>query len=180
MGAVASRGRPSESEIRFPDEHVAALARLYREHPAWRQAAARLSDHSTSAVWFRHRPGEPWHLVREGGETRLRPGRPPDPDFVFLFAPASIHELAAAGREVGEFAVRLFELMIDPDEERQIGFRITAPFARLARRGYVRLLLGSGPRVAAFAASHGVRGVVSLRNLVRGLARAEPFDWEEG
>jgi hypothetical protein len=54
------------------------------------------------------------------------------------------------------------------------------PFARLARRGYVRLLLGSGPRVAAFAARHGARGILSLRNLVRGLARTEPFDWEEG
>ena len=177
-GGVASRGRPSESEIRYPDEHVAALARLYREHPAWRQAAGRISEESTSAVWFRHRPGEPWQLVREGGETHLRPGHAPDPDFVFLFGPTSIGALADAGREVGDFALRLFELMIDPDEERRVGFRIAVPFVRLARRGYVGLLLGSGPRVAAFAARHGVRGVLSLRNLVRGLARAEPFDWE--
>jgi hypothetical protein len=162
----------------YPDEHVAALARLYREHPAWRAAAARLHEQSTSGVWFRHRPGEAWHLAREDGETRLRPGRVEDPDFMFRFSPASIVALGEAGSRIDDFAVRLFELMLDPDEERRIGFRIVASFGRLLRRGYVRLLLEAGPRVAAFAASHGVTGLRAIRNLVVELARREPQPWE--
>jgi hypothetical protein len=164
----------------YPDPHVAALARLYRRHPAWRAAARYVAAESTSAVWFSHRPGEPWHLTRAGGETRLLPGPTPDPDFVFRFTPASIEALAEAGHDLGDFAVRLFELMIDPDAERRIGFRIVAPFGRLLRRGYVRLLLGSGPRVTAFAARHGVIGLGSLRRLVRALRRSDPFEWETG
>jgi hypothetical protein len=174
------RSAGAGAEVAHPDEHVAALAKLYREHAAWRSAARQIREGSSSAVWFSHRPGEPWHLVREGGETWLRPGRATDPDFVFRFTPDAIHELGRAGRDVGDFALRVFELMLDPREERRIGFRIAAPFADLARRGYVSLLLSSGPRVLAFAARHGVKGLVSLRRLVGALRRTEPFDWERG
>lgn len=157
---------------------MATLARLYREQPAWRAAAAGIQEGSRCAVWFSQRPGEPWHLVREAGETWLRPGGVDRPDLVFRFTPAAIRELARAGEDIAEFAVRLFELMIDPDEERRIGFRIAAPFSRLLHGGYVRVLLDAGPQVASFAASHGVHDLASLHDLVRWLARAAPFAWE--
>ena len=160
------------------DPHVAALTRLFRSHPAWRAAAAHITDGSTSNVWFLHRPGEPWHLVRERDETWLRPGPAAHPDFVFRFSPAAIGELEQAGDQVGEFAVRLFELMLEVDPERQVGFRIVAGFTRLLRRGYVGLLLSSGPQVAAFAARNGVTGLTSLRRLVSAMRRSEPHDWE--
>lgn len=159
------------------DAAVAELSRLFREHPAWREAARHLKPECTSAVWFPHRPGEPWHLVHEGECARLRPGPDPDPDLVFRFPPGAVQALARTRGGVGEFAVRLFELMIDPDPERHVDFRIVAPFWRLARRGYVRLLLAAGPRVAAFGVSHGVRGLADLRRLVRGLRR-DPFEFE--
>lgn len=161
-----------------PDAIVAALDRLFRDHPAWRKAARRIRPAATSAVWFRHRPGEPWHLVREGGGARLRPGRAPDPDFVFRFAPESVRALESAGETVGDFAVRLFELMIDPDPSRRVELRIAASFPRLLRRGYVDLLFAAGPQVSAFAARHGVRGLGALARLVSALRRREPFDWE--
>jgi len=163
----------------FPDASVATLARLYREHPAWRRAADRLDPHATSGVWFSHRPGEPWRLVREGGTTQLQRGRAPDPDLVFRFTPAAIDALAEAGDEIPDFAIRLFERMIDPDPARRVGFRAVASFPRLARRGYVRLLLqDGGPRVLAFAARHGITGIGALRRIVASLARMGPYDWE--
>jgi hypothetical protein len=171
---VASRPVPDAAS----DPHVAALTRLFRSHPAWCAAAARIAEGSTSGVWFLHRPGEPWHLLREGDESWLRPGLAERPDFVFRFSPASIRELEQAGDQVGDFAVRLFELMLEPEPERQVGFRIVAGFTRLLRRGYVGLLLSSGPRVAAFAARNGVTGLASLRRLVNALRRSEPWDWE--
>ena len=67
------------------DPHVERLAWLFREHPAWRDAARHVSDESTSRVLFTHRPGERWHLARERGVSRLLPGDVPDPDFVFRF-----------------------------------------------------------------------------------------------
>ena len=160
------------------DPHVAALMQLFRSHPAWRAAAARIAEGSMSGVWFLHRPGEPWHLVREGGESWLRPGSAARPDFAFRFSPASIRELEQAGDQVGDFAVRLFELMLEPEPERQVGIRIVAGFTRLLRRGYVGLLLSSGPRVATFAARNGVTGLASLRRLVNALRSREPHDWE--
>ncbi|NNL67783.1 MAG: hypothetical protein HKP30_16155 [Myxococcales bacterium] len=162
----------------YPDAHVAELARLFREHPAWREAARRIRGGATSSVWFSHRAGEPWHLARSGPDTVLLPGAAPDPDFVFRFTPASIGELAAAGDTVGDFAVRLFELMIEPDPERRVALRIVAAFPRLVWRGYVDLLFAAGPRLLAFAARHGVTGLGSLRRAVNALRRQQAFDWE--
>ncbi|HKJ24118.1 MAG TPA: hypothetical protein VKB65_04800 [Myxococcota bacterium] len=163
----------------FPDASVATLARLYREHPAWRSAADRLDPRATSGVWFSHRPGEAWRLVRQGGTTHLLRGRARDPDLVFRFTPAAIDALAETGDGVADFAIRLFELMIDPDESRRVGFRAVASFTRLARRGYVRLLVqDGGPRVFAFAASHRIAGLGALRRLVAGLVQMGPYDWE--
>jgi hypothetical protein len=163
----------------FPDASVEKLARLYREHRAWRAAADVLDPRATSGVWFSHRPGEPWRLVREDGTTVLRRGRARDPDLVFRFTPAAIDALADAGDDVADFAIRLFELMIDPDESRHVGFRPVASFWRLAQRGYVRLLVQrGGPRVFAFAARHGIGGLAGVRRLVGALGRLEPFDWE--
>jgi len=106
-------------------------------------------------------------------------GRARDPDLVFRFTPAAIEALAESGDGVADFAIRLFELMIDPDESRHVGFRAVASFARLARRGYVRLLVqDGGPRVFSFAARHGIAGLGALRGIVAALAQRGPYDWE--
>jgi len=171
-----------EDDVRDAEGHsdptVAEVARLFREHPAWRRAAGYIGEGCTSAVWFRHRPGEPWHLVRMEEGARLKPGAPRDPDFVFRFSPGAVRDLSDVEGGMDEFAVCLFARMIDPDPERHVDFRVVSPFWRLARRGYVRLLLAAGPRVAAFGASHGLTGLADLRRLVRSLRRG-PFDFEE-
>ena len=161
-----------------PDEWTERLARLYREHPAWRSAARRLVAAATSTVYFSHRAGEPWHLEQREGETRLLPGAAPDPDFVFRFTPDSIERLEAVTGGVGDFAVELFTLIAEADPDEGVGLRIVAGFPRLVRRGYLGLLLASGPRVVAFGATHGVRTVGALRRLVARLRDSGPADWE--
>lgn len=161
------------------DPTVQALAMLFREHPAWRRAARRLAGRAESAVFFSHRPGRPWRLVRRRGETLLLEGRAHDPDFVFRFTPPSVERLAAvAGDDIGDFAVELLSCIVDPDESRAVGFRIVAPFTRLVRRGYVRLLLAAGPKLVAFGAARGVRSIGELRRLVAAMRRARPAAWE--
>ena len=160
------------------DPHVERLAWLFREHPAWQAAARRVSDESTSRVLFTHRPGERWHLAREQGESRLRPGDVGDPDFVFRFTPEAIERLAGVEGSVGAFAVELFGLIAGDDPRARVDLRIAAPFQRLVRRGYVGLLLASGWRVVAFGASHGVRTLGQLRRLVERLATRGPEPWE--
>jgi hypothetical protein len=160
------------------DPHVERLARLFREHPAWCQAALLLRDEATSRVLFRHRPGERWRLVREAGETRLLPGDASDPDLVFRFPPAAIERLARAEGSIGDFAVGLFGLVVTDDPDSRVDLRVAAPFSRLARRGYVRLLVAAGVRVLAFGARHGVRSLGELRRLVERLAARPPEAWE--
>lgn len=160
------------------DLHVAQLAALFRDHRAWRAAAALLGEGATSAVYFAHRPGEPWRLVRRDGVTLLEPGAADDPDFVFRFSPEAIAELAAVHGGIGAFATVLFALIVDADEPRRVGFRIAAGFPRLVARGYLRLVLAAGPEVVRFGLAHGVATLRGLRRMVEELRARPPEPWE--
>ena len=159
-------------------DEVDELARLFREHPAWRAAAHRVDDASTSDVYFSSRPGKAWHLARREGETLLCTGRSADPDFVFRFTPGAVERLADVEGGPGSFAVELFRLMTESDPSVRVDFRIAAPFARLLRRGYLTLLASGGFRVLAFGASRGVHTLADLRALVARIYSSHPEPWE--
>jgi hypothetical protein len=162
------------------DEFVGRLARMFRENPAWVDAAKRMESGARSTVCFSHLPGEPWHLERSNGETRLLPGAASHPDFVFRFTPESIERLAAIDGGIGDIAVELFKLIATERSQRRIGFRVVASFPTLVQRGYLGVLAAGGRRVLAFGASRGVRTLADLRRLVERAREAEPQDWEFG
>jgi hypothetical protein len=112
--------------------------------------------------------------VRRRGQTLLVRGRARAPDFAFRFTPAAVARLAAVNGDIGDFAVELFSRILEPRGARRIGFRVIAPFAQLARRGYVRLLLAAGPKLVAFGAARGVRTLAELRRRVGEMREAAP------
>jgi hypothetical protein len=161
------------------DPWIARLARLFREHPAWREAARFIDSRAASNIFFTHLPGQAWHLERRGEETLLLPGAAPDPDFVFRFAPGAIERLEAVRGEAGDFAAELFLLALAEDRETRVDLRVAAGFPRLLRRGYVRLLLAAGPRVRALGAAHGIAGLADLARLVAHTRRVDVDSWEK-
>ncbi len=163
---------------RTSDPAVARLAELFRAHPAWVAAARSLSDSSTSRVFFSHRPGEAWHLARRKGETLLLAGDTADPDLCFRFPRGAIERLASTRGGIGDFAVELLGLIATDEPDLHVDLRIAAPFARLARRGYLALLLRGGPKVLAFGAAHGVRTLTALRRFVATQSTGGPAPWE--
>jgi hypothetical protein len=160
------------------DATIERLARLFRTHPAWCEAARMVDQRSTSNVFFTHRPGEPWHLERCDDETLLLPGAASDPDFVFRFAPGAIERLESAGSRIGDFAAELVTRMMSEDAETRVDLRIAVSFPRLLRRGYVRLLLAAGPRLRAIGAARGISGVQSLARLVARMRKPMGEPWE--
>ena len=163
-----------------PDARVRRLADLFRSHPAWTRAAALLSEQACSNVRFQHRPGEVWHLARVAGETRLEPGGLPDADLELGFPPGAIERLEATGGGIGAFAVALFGLAVEPDPSLRVDLRILAPFSRLVRRGYLRLLVAGGPEVLAWGAAHGVRTLGELRRWIAGVRRGSAVSSSSG
>jgi hypothetical protein len=160
------------------DPWVERLARLFREHPAWREAARLVDRRATSDVFFTHRPGEAWHLERRGDETLLLPGPAAEPDFVFRFAPGAIARLESVQGDAGDFAAELFALVASEDPDARVDLRIAARFPRLLRRGYVRLLLAAGPRVRALGAERGICGLQDLASVVARLRGAPSESWD--
>jgi len=156
------------------DPTIAKLAWLFSEHPVWADAMERIADGSVSAVYFSHRPGEPWHLIIESGAVHLRPGPIRNPDFVFRFSPQSVDKLAAVQGGIDAVAVELFDLIL-ADE---IGFRINASFWRLIRHGHLRLVLEAGPKVFAYGARHGVRTLGQLRAVAKSVSSSRQAAWE--
>lgn len=161
------------------DDYIARLARLFLEHPVWVEAAKRISANATSTIFFSHNPGQAWHLENRDGEILLLPGAAEDPDFVFRFTPAAVQRLEGVDRGMDDFAVELFRLMLEESIDEGVGLRIVASFPRLLRRGYVRLLLASGPGVLAFGAAQGVLNLRGLKRLVASTRSLEPLDWEK-
>ena len=157
---------------------MCTLARLFREHPAWVEAARHVDDRAESAVFFAHLPGRQWRLVRRRGRTKLLRGAARDPDLVFRFTPAAVTRLAAVRGDVGDFAVELFSRMAERQRAQRVDFRVAASFRRLAERGYVRALLAAGPKVLTFAVAHGVVTLGQLRTLVERSRRKGPARWE--
>jgi hypothetical protein len=160
------------------DPSVERLVRLFREHPAWQQAARFIDRRATSNVFFSHRPGEAWHLERRGDETLLLPGATPDPDFAFRFTPGSIERLEAVRGDAGDFAAELFELAMSEDSRTRVELRVASSFSRLVRRGYVRLLLAAGSRVRAIGAAHGILGLKDLARFAMRSRRSARHRWE--
>ena len=160
------------------DPWIDRLARLFLEHASWQDAARKIDRRATSTIFFTHRPGQPWHLERRGDETHLLPGAARDPDFVLRFPPGAIARLEAVHDGAGAFAAELFELMLTADPETHVDLRIVAPFRRLLLRGYVRLLLTVGSRVAALRRRHGIVGVKGVARLVALARTSRPEAWE--
>lgn len=159
---------------RAGDASTRRLAALFAHHPAWIRAAGALDPAATSNVYFAHRPGEQWHLATRDGVARLGRGAVRDPDLVFRFSPAAIDRLEGVEGEIGDFAVALFEQILGGE----VDLRVRAPFTRLAKRGYVKLLLLGGAPVLAFGARQGVRTLGGLRRMVAELRESRPADWE--
>ena len=164
--------------VESSDPWIARLARLFREHPAWRQAARFVDSRATSNVFFTHCPGQSWRLERRGDETLLLPGAARDPDFVFRFTPGAIERLEAVRGDAGDFAAELFLLAMQEDPETRVDLRIVAGFSRLLRRGYVRLLLAAGPRVRALGTARGILGLSDLARMVARMRRVRGDSWE--
>lgn len=154
------------------------LATLFGGHPEWVAAAAYLDPRASTTVYFSHRPGEAWRLEERGGGIRLLPGSAHDPELVLRFSPGAVERLAAVSGGIGDFAVAVFERLLDDDPAERMDIRIVAPFWRLVERGYVRLLLAAGPQVLRFGLVHGVRNLSDLRQLVGRLREREPEGWD--
>lgn len=157
----------------YSDIHVSKLARFFHSHPAWVAAAKNVVDGASSRVYFSHVPGE-FHLLRHDGQSLLLPGPTSDPDFAFRFTPSSIDAITAESGDVGDFAVALFRAIVDRNPEEQVGFHVVAPFRRLLVRGYVGLLLKSGPKVLRYGATHGITTVGDLRRFLAQTRVSDP------
>jgi hypothetical protein len=160
------------------DPHVSQLRQLFLTHPAWRKAASSIKEGSQSRVYFSHVDGE-FHLLRKDGDSHLLEGTASDPDLAFLFTPKAIERLSAVESEdPADFAVELFDSILNEEPDEQVGLRVVAGFTKLISRGYVKLLFKSGPRVMAYGKTRGVTGVTGLRKFLK-QARASDPRWAQ-
>lgn len=153
-------------EFTYADPTVDRLRSFFRDNPIWQKAAEVIDQKSTSRVTFRHRPGEEWRLLRRRERTVLEPGLAADPDFAFHFSEGAVDRITAVEGDIADFAIELFSAALDTNEETSLGLEVIAPFGRLFRRGYVRLLWAGGGALLAFGARNGIRSIGELRDLV--------------
>ena len=160
-----------------PPQTVKQLADFFRYHPTWIEAARPVKDGSNSEVFFAGFT-QPYHLMRQNGESRLLEGAAPSPDFSFIFPTSVVADFAALGQdaEVADFAIMLFDHIQSQDDAKRIGFRVVGSITQILWRGYLQVLLKGGGRVLQYAAAHGVRNLNDFSRLLRNL-RGKDVDW---
>lgn len=156
---------------------VKQLADFFRYHPTWIAAARPVKDGSNSEVFFAGTT-QPYHLMRQNGESLLLEGPAPSPDFSFIFPPSVVADFTALGQdaEVADFAIMLFDHIQAQDEDKRVGFRVVGSITQILWRGYLQVLLKGGARVLHYAAEHGVRNLNDFSRLLRNL-RGKDVDW---
>jgi len=120
-------------------------------HTGWGRMIDAARDGACCRIRFTHLEGV-WSLHRRGGIASLSEGPPADPDVCLFLSPRSVDHLAGVGGDMGECAVAMLHCVLEGSAE----LLLLAPASRLARRGYLRIVLASAPALRRYAAENGV------------------------
>jgi len=118
-------------------------------HTGWGRMIDSARDGACCRVRFTHMDGV-WSLYRRGGVVSLVEGTPADPDVCLFLSPRSVDHLAGVGDDMGDCAVAVLHCVLEGSAE----LLLLAPVSRLARRGYLRMVLASAPALRRYAAEN--------------------------
>ena len=131
------------------DPHLLILNDMFNTHTGWGRMIDSVRDGACCRIRFTHLDGV-WSLHRRAGIATLVEGPPADPDVCLFLSPRSVDQLASVGNDIGDCAVAVLHCIMEGSAE----LLLLAPASRLARRGYLRLVLASAPALRRYAAEN--------------------------
>jgi len=133
------------------------MKEFFEVNPVTRKLAAPLKEGAVAEIAF---DGDEtiYTMIKEGGKSLLRPGKPERPEMVMKFNKGAIDYLFELQSDrIEEYALRLFECTISPTPERWVQAKITTSIVDAYRKGYIAMLLLGGPNAVKMAAQLGMK-----------------------
>ena len=141
----------------MPNELYLRMKEFFEVNPVTRKLAAPLKEGAVAEIAFEG-DDEFYTLVKEGGRSILRPGRPERPEMVMKFNKGAIDYLfELESDKIEDYALRLFECTVKPTPERWIQSKLTTSIVDAYRKGYIAMLLLGGPNAVKMAAQLGMK-----------------------
>ena len=141
----------------MPNDLYLRMKEFFEVNPVTRKLAGPLKEGAVAELAF---DGDAtlYAMVKEGGRSVLRPGRPEHPEMVMKFNKGAIDYIFGLESEkVEDYALRLFECAVQPTQKRWVRVKLTTSILDAYRKGYIAMLLLGGPGAVKMAAQLGIK-----------------------
>lgn len=136
------------------------MKQFYDVSPLAQKVAAPLKEGAVAELHFEGDP-ETYMMIKEGGKSVVRPGKPKRPEIYLKLNAGAVDyllELAEKGQEdIEEYVSRFGECILNPTPERKIEFKLCANLVTGARMGYFGMMRLGGKRALDLALKLGIK-----------------------
>ena len=136
------------------------MKQFYEVSTLAQKVAAPLKEGAVAELQFEGDP-ETYLMIKEGGKSLVRPGKPKRPEIYMKFSAGAVDyllELAQKGQDdIEEYVSRFGECILEPTPARKIEFKLCANVVTGARMGYFGMMRLGGRKALNLAFKLGIK-----------------------
>ena len=142
------------------DELFQKMEKFYNSSDLSQKVTKPLKEGAVAEVQF---DGDPEHymMVKEGGRSVFRKGKPDKPQVYMKFSKGAVEyllEVKGSDKEaIEEYVARFSECILDPTPDRRVQFKLCANVLTGARMGYFGMMLLGGKKAVNLVKALGIK-----------------------
>lgn len=142
------------------EELYERMKRYYETSDLPQKVTETLKEGAVAEVQFEDDP-ETYMMIKEGGKSMFRKGKPKKPQVYMKFSKGAVEylmELQDSGKEdVEEYSARFSECILDPTPERWVKFKLCTNVVTAARMGYFGMMMKGGKKALNLTLKLGIK-----------------------
>lgn len=142
------------------EELYERMKRYYETSDLPQKVTETLKEGAVAEVQFEDDP-ETYMMIKEGGKSMFRKGKPKKPQVYMKFSRGAVEylmELQDSGEEdVEEYSARFSECILDPTPERWVKFKLCTNVVTAARMGYFGMMMKGGKKALNLTLKLGIK-----------------------
>lgn len=142
------------------DELFRKMKDFYDTSPLPQKVTQPLKEGAVAEVEFEDDP-QTYMMIKEGGRSVFRPGKPKKPQVYLKFSKAAVDYLLEVKGDdqaaIEEYVSRLGECLLNPTPERWMKFKLCANLVTGSRMGYFSMMRLGGKKAVDLAFKMGIK-----------------------
>jgi hypothetical protein len=150
----------------MPSPTFDALKNFFEHEEAARKATKPLHDDAEVALQLESGPAR---FVMKGGRAQVLEGQAEKPDFTLTLTDGAVKRITSVkSKDVGEFGVEFFKLVLERDPALKARVKVDASTGQLLQHGYLSVLAQGGMKVTWWLLKNGVKNPKAAIDRLRG------------